>query len=83
METTLTSLLADVMREKKSTEPRKAYSYQRFSTTEQKTGDSFRRQTALARAYASSHGLVLDEELTAFRRCARSRITSSSLRPMS
>lgn len=41
----------------------KAYSYLRFSTPEQSQGDSFRRQTALAEAYAQSHGLELDTEL--------------------
>ncbi|MBR8284666.1 recombinase family protein [Burkholderia vietnamiensis] len=41
----------------------KAYSYLRFSTPEQAQGDSFRRQTALAEAYAHQHGLELDTEL--------------------
>ncbi len=41
----------------------KAYSYLRFSTPEQSQGDSFRRQTALAEAYAQQHGLELDTEL--------------------
>lgn len=42
---------------------RKAYSYLRFSTPEQSKGDSLRRQTALAEAYAKTHGLALDAEL--------------------
>lgn len=41
----------------------KAYSYLRFSTPEQAQGDSFRRQTALAEAYAAQHGLELDRTL--------------------
>ncbi|WP_250501679.1 recombinase family protein [Caballeronia sp. AZ7_KS35] len=41
----------------------KAYSYLRFSTPEQAQGDSFRRQTALAEAYAVEHGLELDTGL--------------------
>lgn len=44
--------------------PRKAYSYLRFSTPEQRKGDSFRRQISLAQAYAAQHGLDLDHELT-------------------
>ena len=43
---------------------RKAYSYLRFSTPEQSKGDSFRRQMAMAEAYALKHGLELDQELT-------------------
>jgi len=46
-----------------TTAPR-AYSYIRFSTPEQQTGDSFRRQYELSLAYAELHGLVLDERLT-------------------
>lgn len=42
----------------------KAYSYVRFSTPEQMKGDSLRRQTHEAAAYAERHGLELDEELT-------------------
>ncbi|WP_439671202.1 recombinase family protein [Cupriavidus necator] len=42
----------------------KAYSYIRFSTPEQQSGDSFRRQSELSKAYAETHGLVLDENLT-------------------
>jgi DNA invertase Pin-like site-specific DNA recombinase len=42
----------------------KAYSYLRFSTPEQLRGDSFRRQTELAKRYAESRGLELDEKLT-------------------
>jgi DNA invertase Pin-like site-specific DNA recombinase len=41
----------------------RAYSYLRFPTPEQAQGDSARRQTDLARQYAASHGLVLDETL--------------------
>ncbi|MDN7880966.1 recombinase family protein [Burkholderia aenigmatica] len=41
----------------------KAYSYLRFSTPEQAQGDSFRRQTAMAEAYAQQHGLELDTTL--------------------
>jgi DNA invertase Pin-like site-specific DNA recombinase len=39
----------------------RAYSYLRFSTPEQERGDSFRRQTSMAEAYAARHGLQLDE----------------------
>jgi DNA invertase Pin-like site-specific DNA recombinase len=39
----------------------KAYSYLRFSTPEQIRGDSFRRQSDAAAAYARMHGLELDE----------------------
>ncbi len=42
----------------------KAYSYIRFSTPEQAKGDSKRRQTDAAEAYARTHGLELDTELT-------------------
>jgi len=42
----------------------KAYSYLRFSTPDQMRGDSFRRQSLLAREYATKHGLELDETLT-------------------
>lgn len=42
----------------------KAYSYVRFSTPEQEKGDSLRRQTAAAEAYAQRHGLDLDDRLT-------------------
>lgn len=41
-----------------------AYSYIRFSTKKQAQGDSLRRQTEKARAYARKHGLVLDENLS-------------------
>ena len=44
--------------------PPKAYSYLRFSTPEQSKGDSFRRQTEMARAYCLRHSLELDTELT-------------------
>jgi len=39
----------------------KAYSYIRFSTTEQERGDSLRRQESEAKKYAEEHGLILDE----------------------
>lgn len=42
----------------------RAYSYLRFSTPEQMRGDSFRRQSDLATAYAKQHDLDLDTELT-------------------
>lgn len=42
----------------------RAYSYLRFSTPEQMRGDSFRRQSALAQAYAQKHGLDLDTSLS-------------------
>ncbi len=42
----------------------KAYSYLRFSTPDQIKGDSLRRQTEAAKAYAKRHGLDLDESLT-------------------
>ena len=41
----------------------KAYSYLRFSTTEQAHGDSRRRQTEMTERYAAKHGLILDDEL--------------------
>lgn len=47
-----------------TTPPPRAYSYIRFSTPEQQTGDSFRRQYELSQAYAELHGLILDERLT-------------------
>jgi DNA invertase Pin-like site-specific DNA recombinase len=42
-----------------------AYSYVRFSTPEQKKGDSYRRQTEKASAYCSRRGWTLDESLKA------------------
>lgn len=42
----------------------KAYSYLRFSTPEQSKGDSYRRQSDLAQAYAVRHALDLDDTLT-------------------
>jgi DNA invertase Pin-like site-specific DNA recombinase len=42
----------------------RAYNYVRFSTPEQAQGDSYRRQTEAAAAYARIHGLELDTELT-------------------
>lgn len=41
----------------------KAYSYIRFSTSEQTKGDSLRRQIAASQKYAADHGLELDESL--------------------
>ena len=41
----------------------KAYSYIRFSTPEQRKGDSLRRQTEFSERYAAEHGLVLDNSL--------------------
>lgn len=38
----------------------KAYSYIRFSTAKQQSGDSLRRQEKLAREYAAKHSLELD-----------------------
>ncbi len=40
-----------------------AYSYIRFSSTEQLKGDSLRRQTDLSRSYAEANGLDLDTKL--------------------
>lgn len=45
------------------TMPVKAYSYLRCSTPEQMQGDSFRRQLALADAYALRRGWTLDQTL--------------------
>src|SRR4051812_47655331 len=45
------------------TEVTKAYSYIRFSTPQQKLGDSLRRQSEKAAKYAAEHGLTLDTEL--------------------
>jgi len=61
-----TSLLASIMRTPKAIRPEqpKAYSYLRFSTAEQRAGDSFRRQTELAKRYAEQNGLHLDDQLT-------------------
>src|SRR5262245_41146301 len=41
-----------------------AYSYQRFSTTEQGEGDSLRRQTELRDAWIRRSGVVLDTSIT-------------------
>lgn len=46
------------------TDKPKAYSYLRFSTPEQEKGDSFRRQTELAKRWCEQHGVELDEALT-------------------
>lgn len=40
----------------------KAYSYIRFSSKRQASGDSFRRQTQLANEYAQANGLTLSDE---------------------
>jgi DNA invertase Pin-like site-specific DNA recombinase len=40
----------------------KAFSYVRFSTPEQREGQSQRRQIALAEKYATQHGLELDRK---------------------
>ena len=42
--------------------PRLAYSYIRFSSEQQKFGDSLRRQLALAEQYAAKNNLVLDTQ---------------------
>src|SRR6266702_3132134 len=42
----------------------RAYSYLRFSTPEQSKGDSYRRQSKLAKDYVDRHGLVLDDKLS-------------------
>ena len=41
----------------------KAYSYIRFSTPEQRKGDSLRRQTEYSEQYVKQHGLILDDRL--------------------
>lgn len=43
---------------------RYAYSYVRFSSPEQMSGDSIRRQTALAVSHADEFSLVLDDRFT-------------------
>jgi hypothetical protein len=40
-----------------------AYSYLRFSTSDQANGDSRRRQVAMAEKYAVEHHLTLDRSL--------------------
>jgi len=60
----MTSLLAEEPAGPAAAPRRQAYSYVRFSTPEQQKGDSFRRQTSMAQAYAAKHGLDLDENLT-------------------
>src|SRR5215475_4816070 len=42
----------------------RAYSYIRFSTLEQRHGDSYRRQAEASRAWCERNGIVLDESLT-------------------
>ena len=44
--------------------PTTAYSYIRFSTTEQQKGDSLHRQLSMSKEYCQQKGLVLDESLT-------------------
>ncbi len=39
----------------------RAFSYLRFSSPEQSKGDSYRRQTEAAEAYATAHGLTIDK----------------------
>lgn len=46
-----------------NTQTPKAYSYIRFSTPEQKEGDSERRQIKAAEEYAKEHGLELDTSM--------------------
>ncbi len=41
-----------------------AYSYMRFSNPQQASGDSRRRQLAMAEKYATQHGLPLDKQLS-------------------
>ena len=52
----------NVLTEKPPSAPR-AYSYKRFSTPAQAQGDSLRRQTAMAQAWADRRGVLLDTEL--------------------
>jgi DNA invertase Pin-like site-specific DNA recombinase len=42
----------------------RAYSYVRFSSPDQRKGDSLRRQTQAAQRYCAAHGLELDTDLT-------------------
>jgi DNA invertase Pin-like site-specific DNA recombinase len=56
----------------------KAYSYIRFSTPDQKKGDSLRRQLELSERYAKAHDLDLDEKLS-FRDLGVSAFDSSNL----
>ncbi|MAP11497.1 MAG: hypothetical protein CMQ61_05530 [Gammaproteobacteria bacterium] len=44
--------------------PPRAYSYLRFSTPEQMSGDSMRRQASAAHRYALDHGLELDDAVS-------------------
>jgi DNA invertase Pin-like site-specific DNA recombinase len=55
--TTVITAAADPQRQPK------AYSYKRFSTPAQAEGDSLRRQTAMAQAWADREGVPLDTEL--------------------
>ena len=50
---------------KLSVKPR-AYSYIRFSSPEQASGDSYRRQSEKSIRYADEHGLELDDSLNLF-----------------
>jgi DNA invertase Pin-like site-specific DNA recombinase len=54
-----------------------AYSYVRFSSSDQAKGDSLRRQTELAEKYAKEHGLYLDTGLT-FRDLGTSAFSGSN-----
>jgi len=47
-----------------TTKKPKAYSYLRFSSSEQMKGDSLRRQTEISQRYADQHNLDLDQKLT-------------------
>ena len=42
---------------------RRAFSYVRFSSTDQAKGDSYRRQTEFSKSYCERHGLLLDDSL--------------------
>ena len=55
----------------------RAYSYTRFSTPQQSEGDSERRQTEAAEAYAKAHGLELD---STYRDLGRSAFSGSHLK---
>jgi DNA invertase Pin-like site-specific DNA recombinase len=48
----------------RQTEPARCYSYIRFSSADQRRGDSLRRQTEDATAWAARNGLALDDSTT-------------------